>query len=62
MATVVRAGDEVVLELSFWEKLGALHCSPRVSANLIEKIEFVDNSGAHQSFEVSEPPEQQFLM
>ena len=42
MATVVRAGDEVVLELSFWEKLGALHGSPRVSANLIEKIEFVD--------------------
>jgi hypothetical protein len=35
-------GDELVtLELSFWEKLGALHSSPRASINSIEGIEFV---------------------
>ena len=42
MAKIVRVADEIVLQLSFWEKLGALHSSPRVSINSIEKIEFID--------------------
>jgi hypothetical protein len=42
MAKIVRVGDEIVLQLSFWEKLGALHSSPRVPINSIEKIEFID--------------------
>ena len=42
MAKVVQLGDELILELSFWEKLGALHSSPRVPLESIEKIEFVD--------------------
>jgi len=42
MAKVVKVGDELILELSFWEKLGALHGSPRVAADSVEKIEFID--------------------
>ena len=42
MAKIVRDGDEIVLELSFFEKLGALHSSPRAKLDSIEKIEFVD--------------------
>ncbi len=42
MAKIVRNGDEIILELSFFEKLGALHSSPRVSIDSIEKIEFID--------------------
>jgi len=42
MAKIVRIGDEIVLELSFFEKLGALHSSPRTSIDSIEKIEFID--------------------
>ena len=42
MAKIVKVGDEIVLELSFFEKLGALHSSPRASFDSIEKIEFVD--------------------
>ena len=42
MAKVVKVGDELILELSFWEKLGALHGSPRVAADAVEKIEFID--------------------
>jgi hypothetical protein len=42
MAKIVRIGDEIVLELSFLEKLGALHSSPRASIDSIEKIEFID--------------------
>ena len=42
MAKIVRVGDEIVLELSFFEKLGALHSSPRASADSIAKVEFVD--------------------
>jgi hypothetical protein len=38
MAKVVKVGDELILELSFWEKLGALHGSPRVAADSVEKI------------------------
>jgi hypothetical protein len=42
MAKVIREGDELVLQLSFWEKLGALNSSPRTSIDSVEKIEFVD--------------------
>jgi len=42
MAKIVRIGDEIVLELSFWEKLAALHSNPRAPLASIEKIEFVD--------------------
>jgi hypothetical protein len=42
MAKIVRVGEEIVLELSFLEKLGALHSSPRAAADSIEKIEFID--------------------
>ena len=42
MAKVVQVGDELILELSFWEKLGALHSSPRIPANSVEKVEFFD--------------------
>ena len=38
MAKIVRVGDEITLELSFWEKLGALHSSPRAASDSIEKI------------------------
>ena len=42
MAKIVRDGDEIVLELSFFEKVGALHSSPRAKLDSIEKIEFID--------------------
>ena len=42
MASVVREGNELVLQLSFWEKLGALNSSPRTSLDSIEKIEYID--------------------
>ena len=42
MAKIVKDGDEIVLELSFLEKLGALHSSPRAPIDSIEKIEFID--------------------
>jgi hypothetical protein len=43
MAKVKVMGDEVILELSFWERVGALHSSPRVSLNAVTKVEFIDN-------------------
>jgi hypothetical protein len=43
MATVKVVGDELVLELSFWERIGALHSSPRVAISAVIKIEFVEN-------------------
>ena len=43
MAKVKVMGDEVILELSFWERVGALHSSPRVSLNAVTKAEFIDN-------------------
>ena len=43
MAKVKIVGDELVLELSFWERVGALHSSPRVSKSAVTKIEFIDN-------------------
>ena len=42
MARVTREGNELILQLSFWEKLGALNTSPRTSLDSIEKIEFID--------------------
>jgi len=42
MAKLVKSGNELILELSIWEKLGALHDSPRVGAGSVEKIEFID--------------------
>ena len=42
MAKIVRVGDELILELSIFEKLGALHSSPRASIDSIEKVEFID--------------------
>ena len=42
MAKVVKRGDILILELSFWEKMGALHSSPRVSADSVAKVEFVE--------------------
>ncbi len=43
MAKVKVMGDEVILELSFWERVGALHSSPRVSLNAVTKVELIDN-------------------
>ena len=43
MAKVKVVGDEVILELSFWERLGALHSSLQVSKSAVTKIEFIDN-------------------
>jgi len=42
MASVIREGNELILQLSFWEKLGALNTNPRTSLDSIEKIEFID--------------------
>jgi len=42
MASVMREGNELILQLSFWEKLGALNSSPRTSLDSIEKIEYID--------------------
>ena len=42
MAKVVKVGDELILQLSFWEKMGALHDSPRTPADSVEKVEFFD--------------------
>ena len=43
MAKVKVVGDELILELSFWERLGALHSSPRVSLRAVTKVQFIDN-------------------
>ena len=43
MAIVKVVGEEIILELSFWERVGALHSSPRVSLNAVTKVEFIDN-------------------
>jgi hypothetical protein len=42
MAKILKIGNELVLELSFWEKMGALHLSPRTTIDSIESIEFID--------------------
>ena len=43
MAIVKVIGEELILELSFWERVGALHSSPRVSLNSVTKVEFIEN-------------------
>ena len=43
MAIVKVFGDELVLELSFWERIGAIHSSPRVALKDVTKVEFVDD-------------------
>jgi hypothetical protein len=40
MATLIREDNDLVLALSFWEKLGALHSSPRAPIASVEKFEF----------------------
>lgn len=42
MAKLVKVGDELILELSIWEKLGALHSSPQIPLDSVEKVEFFD--------------------
>ena len=42
MARVMREGNELILQLSFLEKMGALHSNPRTSFDSIEKIEFIE--------------------
>jgi hypothetical protein len=42
MARILKIGNELVLELSFWEKMGALHLGPRTSIDSVESIEFID--------------------
>ena len=42
MAKILKIGNDLTLELSFWEKMGALHLSPRTSIDSIESIEFID--------------------
>ena len=43
MAIVKVVGDELVLELSFWERIGALRSSPRVAKSAVTNVEFIDN-------------------
>ena len=43
MAKVRVIDEALILELSFWERVGALHSSPRVSLNAVTKVEFIDN-------------------
>ena len=43
MAKVKVVGDELILELSFWERVGALHSSLRVSKSAVTRIEFIEN-------------------
>ena len=42
MAKVVIDGDELVLQLSLWEKLGALHSSPRAARSSLTSVESVE--------------------
>jgi hypothetical protein len=42
MAKVVIDGDELVLQLSFWEKMGALHSSPRAARSALTSVESVE--------------------
>ena len=43
MAKVLQKDNEVILQLTFFERLGAIHGSPRVPQNSILKIDFVDD-------------------
>jgi hypothetical protein len=42
MAKLNREGNDLVLSLSFWEKIGALHSSPRTSLASVVKVEFAE--------------------
>ena len=42
MAKLVQVGDQLILNLSFWEKLAALHSSPQIPLVSVEKVEFFD--------------------
>ncbi|CAN2217570.1 hypothetical protein MCEMKE14_01142 [Candidatus Nanopelagicaceae bacterium] len=42
MAKVKVVGVKLILELSFWERVGALHASPQVSLSAVTEIEFVE--------------------
>ena len=42
MAKLVQVGDQLILELSIWEKLAALHSSPQIPLVSVEKVEFFD--------------------
>jgi hypothetical protein len=49
MARIEKVGNELILQLSFWEKMGALHSNPRAPLGSIEKIEFEDQLwGSHK--------------
>jgi len=43
MAQVREVGDQLVLELSFWEKLGAFHGSPRAPKSALVSVEEMKN-------------------
>ena len=43
MAKVNVINDQLILELSFWERVGALHSGPRVAISALAKVEFVEN-------------------
>ena len=43
MAKVKVINDQLVLELSFWERVGAVHSSPRAAISSLTNVEFVDN-------------------
>lgn len=49
MATLKREGNELVLHLTIWEKLGALHKSPRAPIGAVEKIEYEDQLWGSQT-------------
>ena len=40
MAKLNREGNDLVLSLSIWEKIGALHSSPQTSLASVAKVEF----------------------
>ena len=48
MAKVVRDGDQIILQLSFWEKFGALHGGPTAKVGAIAGIEIIEKLwGSH---------------
>ena len=50
MAKVRVIGEELILELSFWERVGAIHSSPRVLLSAITRVEFVDDLWSNEVF------------
>lgn len=49
MAKVVRDGDQITLQLSLWEKLGALHGGPTAKVAAISGIEIVEKLWGSQT-------------